>query len=137
MKNLKGRIIVKKIDKKIDERGYFEVLIDGSIIKNDKFGSVIITTANPGKIKGNHYHKINEDYGCVIEGKALLVCVDVITEEKAEIMLDGENPVLFYIPVNVSHAIKNIGNKMMIAVEYSTLVFEDKIKDIHEYIVVR
>ena len=110
-------ITIKNLEKKTDERGFLiEVIRDHDIGK--KFGQFMVTTAKPGKVKGNHYHKRKHEYYCVIKGKALLAVVDNRTGEMKEIKLDGETPQLVEIGLDVSHAIKNIGKDDMYLLVY-------------------
>lgn len=126
----KDSLIVKNIDKKEDHRGYFELLADGDIIDANSFGSLIVSAAVPGQIRGNHWHAVNEDYAAIIQGEVLFVWEHIDTGERYEEVLTGEKPKLIYVPIRTTHAMKNIGKETAILIEYSTMTFKNKCKDI-------
>ena len=103
-------IIIKKLDKKVDERGFvFEVL--RSEMVNAPFGQIFISTVKQGKVKGNHYHKRKKEWYCTIRGSVTVHLLDVESGEKQTIDLSEEEPTLLQINPGVSHAITNKGNE--------------------------
>lgn len=128
---LAQRIKTWDIDQKIDERGFFELLVDGKRIQQEEFGSLIVAAANPGFVRGNHYHKINTDFLVIVQGRGLCGFRDANTNERYEIEVSGNNPKLIFIPTEISHAVKNVGDELLIFVEYSSLTFKEKVEDIY------
>lgn len=132
MEPLKDRIKVWDIDQKNDHRGWFEVIVDGRTVTQKDFGSLIVALAKPGIVRGNHYHKTCVDFLAIVQGTALCGFLDANTGERLELEVAGDRPKLIYIPTHISHAVKNIGQDDVIFVEYSSLAFDEKVKDIHQ-----
>jgi len=113
-------INITKLDKKSDERGWVAEVLRFESISNKKkeFGQIYMTTANPGFVKGNHYHIRKTEWFCVIRGKALLLLKDRKTGEEKEISMSGSELRIVEIPINVIHAIKNVGKDEMHLLAY-------------------
>ena len=101
-------VAVKELLVHPDDRGrLYEILrADDSLFT--KFGQVYITTAFPGVVKAWHYHKIQTDYFCCIEGSARLVLYDPRGDSSTrgavmEFDLRPDNPRLVMIPPHVYH----------------------------------
>ncbi len=116
MDNLK----IKKLKVNQDERGMVVEIIRREDTEEGKpFGQVYLTTANPGYIKGNHYHKRKTEWFCVIKGKGELILRDLKSKELKKILMDDEkNFLLVKIPPNVAHAIRNIGSEVLYLLAY-------------------
>ena len=84
----------------------------------DGFGQILVTAANPGQIKGNHYHKRKVEWFCVIEGDMEVHLLDVESKEKKVVEMGESNPRLLKINPGVSHAIKNSGDKPAVLLIY-------------------
>ncbi|MBI5228645.1 hypothetical protein HY991_00935 [Candidatus Micrarchaeota archaeon] len=134
MQGISELIKVKKLEKSVDERGWFVKMVDE--IETNRFGVIIASTCKPGFVRGNHYHKITRDWACVLEGRGLMALVDVKSGERMEIKMGDDNFVLVEIPPFVSHGLKNIGEGTLTFVEYSSVPFKEKIKDLHNYPVI-
>ena len=99
---------IKKLKVVADERGRLM-----EILRNDdeifqKFGQVYMTTANPGYVKGWHYHKEQTDNFTCIKGKIKLVLFDSRGDSKTkgevqEFRISLEDPVVVQIPPLVFH----------------------------------
>lgn len=114
------RVTIHKLDKKEDGRGWLlKMLMNGDIKGNKKFGEIYITTANPGAMKGSHYHEQCTEWFCVIKGKAKLILMDKNGSEKQEIIMGDDNMVTVEIPSNIIHAVKNIGDDKMYLIAYA------------------
>jgi dTDP-4-dehydrorhamnose 3,5-epimerase len=101
-------VVYKKLKVLKDDRGaLFEILrSDNDFFK--KFGQAYITCCNPGWVKGWHYHKIQYDTFCCVQGKVKVVLIDYRkdSETKGEInefVLDSEEPAILQIPPSVVH----------------------------------
>jgi len=137
---LRDRVQVCKLDIHTDERGRFCSILDGSRLEKLRdlpFGTLIITTAYPNHVKGNHYHRSTRDWVCVVTGEGLLRLEDVQTSETIDLKMGESNFVIVEIPTGVSHGIKNVGVGEMIVVEYSDRSFEEKRNDIHPFVVIQ
>lgn len=122
-------ITVKSLDVKKDTRGWLSEIIRAEDVGNKKFGQVLITTANSGETKGNHYHKRKTEWYSVIKGRGILTIINRETQEKKEINMGDENMVLVKIPINHFHWIKNTGKEEMLLLVYIDEVFNPKDPD--------
>lgn len=111
------KLNIKKLDVKKDDRGWLAEIIRTEDV-NSQFGQILITTALPGKIKGNHYHRRKKEWYSVIKGKGLLRLKDLKTGEIKDLTLDSVDMKLVEIPLNIAHAIKNIGNEELFLLAY-------------------
>ena len=109
-------VVIKKIVKHNDHRGWLcEILRDDDELLK-KFGQTTLTLTNPGIIKAFHYHKKQDDLWFIASGMAQVVLHDLRedskTYKKTQVILAGEdNPVLILIPVGVAHGYKVLGDK--------------------------
>ena len=118
---MKG-IEVKKLYLKRDDRGWLvEVLRSEELKRGNRFGQFLITTANPGYVKGNHYHTRKYEWYCVIKGEAKLILEDNSTGEREEISLNEKEPALVMISPGITHAIENTGKDIL-----SVLIYIDE-----------
>lgn len=116
-----------------DERGWLVEVLKGKEI-SDTFGQVYITTAHPGKVKGNHYHKEKTEWAYFLSGKAEVAFLDVETGEKRNIIVDN-NSTIVKIPPMISHGFKNTGNEMLYVLIYSNKVYDEKNPDSYPEVV--
>ncbi len=115
-----------------DNRGsFFEILRKEHIDRGD-FGQIYVTTAYPGQVKGNHYHKRKVEWFCVIKGEGELVLKDKMTGEQEKIKMGETNMVVVKIPVNVLHAIKNIGENMLYLLAYISEPYNEEDSDTYK-----
>jgi len=124
------------LDKKEDERGWLMEILKKNQLNKKEFGQFFVTTANPGKVKGNHYHLEHDEYFCVISGKGKLVLKHIESGEIKEIEMGEGNLVTVKIPPKWSHGIKNIGEGEMFLLAYSDQEFDEKNPDSFREIVV-
>ncbi len=112
---IKG-VVIKKIEKFCDERGFFmEVLRDDDGLLT-RFGQSSYTIANPGVIKAFHWHERQDDLWFFASGMAKVVLYDLRedspTRGETQVIITGErNPLLIVIPKGVAHGYKVLGNK--------------------------
>ncbi len=111
----------------------------------EKFGQVYMTTAYPGIIKAWHYHKLQSDNFTCIYGKILFAlydgrCGSPTFRQINDFIISPDEPKLIYIPKEVYHGFKNIGDSEAIVIntvtnpynynnpdEYRTDPFDEKI----------
>jgi len=126
---MKG-VDVKTLEIKEDERGWLaEIIRKETLVRNQEFGQFMVTTAYPGRVKGNHYHTRKLEWYCVLKGEARLALVDKQSEEREELMLSEDQLKLVRIPPQVSHAIENTGTEMMYLLIYIDEPYNDKDPD--------
>lgn len=112
------RIKVKKLNLKIDERGWLTEVLSSSDIGNTDFGLIHLSTAKPGFTKGNHYHKRKTEWYCVIKGKGKLMLRGLKTKENQEIILGEQDLSVVRIPPYTFHSIENVGKDEMYLLAY-------------------
>jgi len=118
------KLKIKKLIVKRDQRGWLTEILRPEDVDKTLFGQIMLTTAYPGKAKGNHYHERKREWYCVIAGKGLLKVIDRKTRQIEEIVMDAENPVLVEIPTGSLHTITNMGNCEMILLTYTDEPFD-------------
>lgn len=118
-------VSVKKLVVHPDKRGrLFEILrSDEPVFK--KFGQVYVTTAYPGVIKAWHYHKIQTDHFCCIQGQARLVLHDPRPNSPTtglinEFILGPDNLLLIVIPPDIYHGFQCISEDEAIMINIPT-----------------
>ncbi len=111
-------IEVKDLDIKKDDRGWLAEILRPEDVGVKDFGQILVTVANPGQVKGNHYHKRKVEWFCVIEGDMEVHLLDVKTGEHKVVLMGESNPVLLKILPGTSHAIKNTGDKPAVLLIY-------------------
>ena len=125
---MKG-VDIKDLKKHVDNRGWLAEFFRPELIGSDKLGQVTITTAHPGIIKANHYHKRKIEWYCVIKGKMQLALKNNETHEKETIILDENNLKLVKISPNVSHGFKSVGKDMLYVLMYVDEPFDQNNPD--------
>ena len=127
-------VMVKKLRVIPDERGrLMEILrVDDEMFKG--FGQVYMTTANPGVVKGWHYHKKQYDNMAVVKGMMKIVLYDGRADsatygEVNEVFAGEHNPVLVHIPPFVYHGFKCISTEEAVVVNTPTDVYNYKDPD--------
>lgn len=115
---------IKKLQRKTDERGWLSELVRPSDVDGKGFGQFLLTTANPGKSKGNHYHLRKREWYCVIKGRGLLRIVDRNNGEKKELEVGDKELMLIEVPRGFFHTITNIGDDMMYLLVYINEPFD-------------
>lgn len=118
----KVRIISRRLIK--DERGWFLKAITGTEDEIPSHtGEVYLTMGTPGQIKGGHYHPEAVEWFTVIEGEAVLLLEDIETHERKEIPMNLEQAISVFVPNNVAHEFKNVGDNNMIILAYTDKLY--------------
>lgn len=121
----KIKIIPRRLIK--DERGWFLKAITGTEdnIPNHT-GEVYLTMGKPGQTKGGHYHPEAVEWFTVIEGNAVLRLEDINSKERLEIPMSLEEAKSVYVPNNVAHDFKNVGDSNFIVLAYTDRLYDPK-----------
>ena len=119
------KIIPRRLIK--DDRGWFFKAITGTEdnIPNHT-GEVYLTMGKPGQIKGGHYHPEAVGWFTVIVGKAVLRLEDINSKERIEIPMSLEDAKSVYVPNNVAHDFKNVGDTDFIVLAYTDKLYDPK-----------
>lgn len=113
-----------------DDRGWLaEILRQEQLEGATSFGQVLVTTAYPGAVKGNHYHRRKTEWFCVIKGRGLLRLEDNLSGACQELHLGDGNLVTVKIPPEVTHAIQNEGEEMLYLLIYANEPFDPQDPD--------
>ena len=101
-----------------DNRGWLAEIFRPEYTDKKINGQVMMTTAYPGIIKANHYHKRKHEWYCVIQGTMILALKDMKTGKKEEITLSDKELKIVKISPNVAHGFKNTGDGMLFVLMY-------------------
>lgn len=119
------KIIPRRLIK--DDRGWFFKAITGTEDNIPSHtGEVYLTMGKPGQIKGGHYHPEAVEWFTVIEGNAVLRLEDINSKERIEIPMSLEDAKSVYVPNNVAHDFKNIGDTDFIVLAYTDKLYDPK-----------
>jgi len=126
---IKG-VVIKKVVKHEDDRGFFSELIK---FGEDTFHKVLQTSyseTKPGIIKAWHIHDYWEIW-CIIKGKAKVVLYDMrpksTTKGEFQKIYTGEdNMMVIAIPGEVAHGYKPLGKKSMGIIYHASEAYNPK-----------
>lgn len=127
--------VVTKILRLIpDERGFLMEILRNDDPLFDTFGQVYLSVANPGVVKGWHYHKLQTDRMAVIKGMSKIVLYDMREDssthgEVCELFIGDKNPMIVKIPPGVAHGMKCIGTEPSYMINIPTHVYNYKKPD--------
>jgi len=103
---------VRPLELKRDERGWLtEVLRVAPGSQDSVVKQLYLTTGNPGKTKGKHYHTRKIEWFCVVRGNARLHLKDTRTGEEEIYEMGERNLMTITIPPGVAHAITNCADE--------------------------
>ena len=126
MKNIE----ILDLDKKSDERGWLIEVLGGELPEGcEEFGQLHVSVAYPGKVRGNHYHTRKVEWFCVPAGQGLLLLKDQETGETQEVIMGVNNLKTIKIQPGTIHAIKNIGEDVMVLIVYANESFDPEDPD--------
>jgi len=129
-------IHIKDLEVHVDNRGWVSEILRKEVVDKKEFGQILVTTAYPNIVKGNHYHKRKTEWYCVIKGKMKLVLRDNETEEVNEFILGDKKLQTIEISPGVSHGFRNIGDEMLYVLIYINEPFNPKDPDTFPSVVV-
>ena len=106
---------IEKFEKFNDTRGQLVVFLrNRNLDKNFKeFGQIyFVTFDKKGVVRGNHYHKTFREWFGVVSGRVKAVLIDVKTQERKEMILDGNSKkyVRLEIGPNIIHGFKSLSD---------------------------
>jgi dTDP-4-dehydrorhamnose 3,5-epimerase len=129
---LKG-IIIKKIDRIIDERGYFTEIMRNDwkeLFGEDKIVQVNHSFTYPNIVRAWHRHLRGQvDYFLVLKGTAKISAYDDESGELDEIVSSGMNLQIVRIPGSYWHGFKALGNEPLMLVYFTTNLYDLKNPD--------
>ena len=129
-------IETKKLVKHVDSRGWLAEIFRPQDVNKTMKGQVTVTTAHPGIVKANHYHKKMNEWYCVIKGKMHLVLKDMKTGEKQEITLSEDDLKIIKITPLIAHGFRNTSDDMLIVLMYIDRPFDPSDTDTYPEVVI-
>lgn len=129
---LKG-IVIKTIERKNDERGFFTEVFRGDwkdLPKEDKPVQANLSVTYPGIIRAWHRHvKGQTDYFLVLTGALRICAYDEKTRELDEIISTERDLQVVRIPGDYWHGFKALGNEPSRLVYFTTKLYDYKNPD--------
>lgn len=131
---------VTELKKFADERGFLIEFLKASELKkrHKSYGQNYCGTIHPNALRGNHYHKIKEEWITALAGKLTLVLEDINTKERKEVTLDADATTIRRVRIgcNVAHAIKNNHTSPAVFLAYTIKEYNQKELDQNFYKVI-
>lgn len=110
----------------IDQRGWFLKVIEGKESgMSQGVGEVYLTMANPGQVRGNHYHLLANEWFTIVNGKARVILEDPSDGSRREFNLSSENPFTLFVPAGIAHCFVNSADSH----EFLLVAYSDKYYD--------
>jgi dTDP-4-dehydrorhamnose 3,5-epimerase len=129
-----NEVLVKKLVRHPDDRGFFmEILRDDEDLLK-RFGQASMSKSYPGVIKAFHYHERQDDIWFFPVGNAQVVLYDLredsSTKGETNVFYLGEdNPLVVVIPKGVAHGYRVLGNEPACIVYFTTESYDPKNPD--------
>jgi len=92
-----------------DNRGWVAWPLEETLLKNGALSNLHVPSLRPGAIRGNHYHLNSTEHVLVLSGPCTAMFVDNETGEELLIPIPENEPTLFKIMPNTTHAFRNDG----------------------------
>ena len=118
-----------------DERGWVAWPVRDALLKNGQLSNLHVPCLKPGAIRGNHYHADTFEFAIVLSGPCKALFLDNNTGEKWTVLVTKENPKLFKISPDTSHAFKNEGQEDIFLICYYKPFRESQNQDVHRYVI--
>ena len=110
-----------------DARGWFVKPICGKEpgLSNLQ-GEFYLVMAEPGEIRGNHYHEVATEWFSVVQGCAELHLQDMATGKRSVVNLSAENPQSIVVKPDIAHAFLSPSGarEQMILTAFSNQIFD-------------
>lgn len=103
-----------------DERG---TLVEG-VRMHGSPGQVFVSTTHPGYTRGNHYHLDKIERFLVLEGTARISLRKVLTTERLDFTVTGDQPAIIDMPTLWTHNITNIGDGPLMTMFWTNELFD-------------
>jgi len=106
------KVEVKELSLYCDERGWLTEVLSANE-GSSRIEQVHFAVSKPRAVRGNHYHKSRTEWLCVTCGTGRIVLEDAGANEREELIVTGESPVLVKISPGTVHAIENCADVPM------------------------
>lgn len=120
--DLIDRVQILKGRRSEDERGWLHVALGASQLPGGKsFGEMyVIRSEQRGDRRGDHLHRVMDEWFTLVEGQGMLELFDPRTGERLAVRMDGTIPRTFGVPAGIAHCIVNTGSGPLTAVAWAT-----------------
>ena len=102
-----------------DPRGSF-----AEVLKTRDGGQVSVLTAEPGAVRGGHYHHSKVEKFLVVHGQARFRFRHILSGETYELETSAERPVVVETIPGWTHDITNVGEGVMVSLLWASEVFD-------------
>ena len=102
-----------------DPRGSF-----AEVLKTRAGGQVSVLTAEPGAVRGGHYHHSKVEKFLVVHGQARFRFRHILNGETYELTTSAERPVVVETIPGWTHDITNVGDGVMVSLLWASEVFD-------------
>ena len=114
-----------QLPKMKDDRGVL-----AEFIKSKSIGQIFVSSTNPGKIRGNHYHHTKVEKFLILSGKGIIRFKKIRNNDEIfSYEVDGKELKVVDIPPGYTHSIENISNQEMIVLFWASEIFDSNIPD--------
>lgn len=107
-----------------DERGVF-----CEMLKTKEAGQFSFFTAHPGITRGGHYHHTKNEKFLVIKGTALFRFEHIITGERYELTVTGDDARVVETVPGWSHDVTNVGSDELLVMLWANEIFDREAPD--------
>lgn len=91
-----------------DPRGWFLKVLKGDEEGlPSQTGEIYLSVADPGEVRGSHYHPCASEWFTVVQGNAVLRLLDPASGDRQDVALSAAQPVTVYVPAGIAHAFIN------------------------------
>lgn len=124
---------VLDVEKYDSERGIIFNFLRREELDNQTFGQIYLIGIEPGKVRGNHYHKEKQEWIIMAEGEMEVGMKDVESGETETAILKADplSPKKMRIGPGVIHTFSNKTEKKVAFIEYSTWLYDAENEDIY------
>jgi UDP-2-acetamido-2,6-beta-L-arabino-hexul-4-ose reductase len=107
-----------------DPRGVF-----AEVLRTPDCGQFSFFTVMPGATRGGHYHHTKTEKFLVVQGEAIIGLRNVITNERLDIAVIGDEARVVETVPGWVHDITNIGSEVVVVLLWANEVFDPRLPD--------
>ncbi|MBN2168434.1 MAG: cupin domain-containing protein [Actinobacteria bacterium] len=105
------KVEIIQLNSDSDERGWVLRPFDDSVLETGRITNIHIVSIKPGSVRGNHFHRFQNEYVWVMTGTVELTALNNETGKKEAMIIEGETDgVMVKVPPGMTHAFKNTGD---------------------------
>jgi UDP-2-acetamido-2,6-beta-L-arabino-hexul-4-ose reductase len=103
----------------VDPRGSF-----AEVLKTRDGGQVSVFTAQPGAVRGGHYHHSKVEKFLVVHGQARFRFRHILSGETYELRTSADRPVVVETIPGWTHDVTNVGEDVMVSLLWASEIFD-------------